>query len=67
MTSVAGGAGLTGGAITTTGTLSIATAGVTDAMLANPYSGVGACAAGKVVTALARNAAPTCRPQARAR
>ena len=99
MTSVASGAGLTGGPITTSGTLSIAAAGVTnsmlanpaltvnagsgltgggsvslggsttlsiagagvtDAMLADPYAGVGTCAAGNVVTALARNAAPTC-------
>ena len=60
VTSVASGTGLTGGPITTTGTLSIANAGVTDAMLANPYSGVATCAAGKVVTALTRNAAPTC-------
>src|SRR5208282_56687 len=37
-----------------------AAAGVTDAILASPYSGVGACAAGAVVTALARNGAPTC-------
>jgi len=35
VTSVGSGAGLTGGPITTTGTLSIATAGVTNAMLAN--------------------------------
>lgn len=35
VTSVASGAGLTGGPITTSGTLSIATAGVTNAMLAN--------------------------------
>jgi Chaperone of endosialidase len=34
--SVASGAGLTGGPITSTGTLSIANAGVTNAMLANP-------------------------------
>jgi hypothetical protein len=60
VTSVGSGAGLTGGPITSTGSLSIATAGVTDAMLANSYSGTGACAAGQVVTTLARNAAPTC-------
>jgi hypothetical protein len=36
VTSVGSGAGLTGGPITTSGTLSIATAGVTNAMLANP-------------------------------
>ncbi len=60
MTSVASGAGLKGGPITKTGTLSIATAGVTDAMLANAYSGVGTCAAGKVVSALTRDAVPTC-------
>lgn len=33
---------------------------VTDAQLANAYSGVGACAAGSVATTLTRNAAPTC-------
>ncbi|HMD84424.1 MAG TPA: hypothetical protein VKO18_06950 [Terriglobia bacterium] len=60
VTSVGSGSGLTGGPITSTGTLSIATAGVTDAMLANPYSGVGTCASGKVVSALTRAAAPTC-------
>ena len=60
VTSVASGAGLTGGPITSTGTLSIASAGLTDAMLANAYSGVGSCATGKVVMALARNATPTC-------
>jgi hypothetical protein len=60
VTSVGSGAGLTGGPITTTGTLSIASGGVSDAMLANPYSGVGTCAAGKVVTGLGRNAAPSC-------
>jgi len=36
VTSVGSGAGLTGGPITTSGTLSIATGGVTNAMLANP-------------------------------
>ena len=36
VTSVASGAGLTGGPITSTGTLSIATGGVTNSMLANP-------------------------------
>jgi N-acetylneuraminic acid mutarotase len=36
VTSVGSGAGLTGGPITSSGTLSIANAGVTDAMLANP-------------------------------
>jgi hypothetical protein len=36
VTSVGSGAGLTGGPITTSGTLSIAPAGVTNAMLANP-------------------------------
>ncbi|MGO9274963.1 MAG: beta strand repeat-containing protein [Terriglobia bacterium] len=36
VTSVGSGAGLTGGPITTSGTLSIATAGVTNAMLLNP-------------------------------
>ena len=60
VTSVGSGAGLTGGPITTSGSLSIAAAGVTDAMLANAYSGVATCAAGTAVTTLARNAAPTC-------
>ena len=60
VTSVGSGAGLTGGPITSTGTLSIATAGVTDAMLANSYSGTGSCSSGMVVSALARNGAPTC-------
>ena len=41
-------------------TFPIPAGGVTDAMLANPYSGVGACAAGNVVMALTRNATPTC-------
>jgi hypothetical protein len=41
-------------------TFPIPAAGVTDAMLANPYSGVGACGTGKVVTTLTRNAAPSC-------
>jgi hypothetical protein len=60
VTSVGSGAGLTGGPIYTTGTLSIATGGVTDAMLANAYSGTGSCSSGQVVAALARNGAPTC-------
>jgi hypothetical protein len=38
VTSVASGAGLTGGPITGSGTLSIATGGVTNAMLANSYA-----------------------------
>lgn len=33
---------------------------VTDAMLANPYSGVGACGANTFASTLTRNAAPTC-------
>jgi hypothetical protein len=33
---------------------------ITDAQLANPYSGVGACTAGQFATALNRNAPPTC-------
>ncbi|HMD99572.1 MAG TPA: hypothetical protein VKM93_19865 [Terriglobia bacterium] len=60
VTSVGTGAGLTGGPIVTTGSLSIATSGVTDAMLANAYSGTGSCAAGRFVTTLSRAAAPTC-------
>jgi hypothetical protein len=60
VTSVGSGAGLTGGPITSTGILSIPTAGVTDAMLANPYSGTGTCGAGSFVTTLARSAAPNC-------
>jgi hypothetical protein len=59
VTSVGSGAGLTGGPITTTGTLSIKTGGVTNAMLANPsltvtagtgLSGGGAVALGSSVT-----------------
>jgi len=42
VTSVGSGAGLTGGPITGAGTLSIATAGVTNSMLANPSLTVGA-------------------------
>jgi hypothetical protein len=42
VTSVASGAGLTGGPITSSGTLSIAKGGVTNAMLANPSLGVSA-------------------------
>jgi hypothetical protein len=60
VTSVASGSGLTGGPITGSGTLSIPTAGVTDAMLASSYSGTGTCAVGQVVTGLTRNGAPTC-------
>jgi hypothetical protein len=41
-------------------TFPIPAGGVTDAMLANPYSGVGSCASGTAVTGLTRNAAPTC-------
>lgn len=59
VTSVASGAGLTGGPITKTGTLSIATAGVTNAMLQHPsltvtagsgLSGGGSVALGNSVT-----------------
>jgi hypothetical protein len=59
VTSVGSGAGLTGGPITGTGTLSIAAAGVTNAMLANPsltvtsgtdLTGGGAVALGNSVT-----------------
>ena len=60
VTSVGSGAGLSGGPITSSGTLSIASAGVTDAMLASSYSGTGACTVGQVVTGLNRNGAPTC-------
>ena len=42
VTSVASGAGLTGGPITGSGTLGIAPGGVTNAMLANPFVTVGA-------------------------
>ena len=52
VTSVASGAGLTGGPITTSGTLSIATGGVTNAMLQNPSltinSGTGLSGGGTV-------------------
>jgi hypothetical protein len=44
VTSVGSGAGLTGGPITTSGTLSIANAGVTNSMLANPALTVSASA-----------------------
>ena len=60
VTSVASGAGLTGGPITSKGTLSIATGGVTDTMLAGSYAGTGVCAANGVVTGLHRNAGPSC-------
>src|SRR5208283_4301357 len=59
VTSVATGAGLTGGPITTSGTISIPSAGVTNAMLANStinvtagsgLSGGGAVALGGTVT-----------------
>jgi hypothetical protein len=59
VTSVATGAGLTGGPVTTTGTISIPSAGVTNAMLANPsitvkagsgLSGGGTVALGGTVT-----------------
>ncbi len=59
VTSVASGAGLSGGPITSSGTLSIATGGVTNAMLANPsltitpgtdLTGGGAVALGGTVT-----------------
>ena len=60
VTSVGSGSGLTGGPITSTGTLSIPTSGVTDGMLANAYSGVGTCSVGQVVTGLTRNGAPSC-------
>lgn len=36
------------------------TGAVPDANIAGPYSGVGSCAASRSVTALTRNAAPTC-------
>ena len=59
VTSVASGAGLSGGPITSSGTLSVATGGVTNAMLANPsltitpgtdLTGGGAVALGGTVT-----------------
>jgi hypothetical protein len=66
VTSVAAGAGLAGGTITKTGTLSIATAGVTNAMLATPsitvtpgagLSGGGTVALGGTITL--SNSAPS--------
>src|SRR5208282_382686 len=60
VTSVGSGAGLAGGPITSKGTLSIAAAGVADAMLASAYSGTGSCAAGQFVVSLGRAAAPGC-------
>jgi hypothetical protein len=65
VTSVATGAGLTGGPITSTGTVSIATAGVTNTMLANNsitvVAGSGMSGGGKVAlggTVTVTNAAP---------
>jgi hypothetical protein len=52
--------GLTINNPTITGTLTLPAGSVTDADLANAYSGVGNCTAGEFVTALTRNAAPTC-------
>jgi hypothetical protein len=46
--------------ISATGATTIGAAKVTDADLANAYSGVGACAASKWASTLTRNAAPTC-------
>lgn len=43
-----------------TGTVTLPAGSITDAMLANAYSGVGTCTAGQFVNALNRNAAPTC-------
>jgi hypothetical protein len=66
VTSVGAGAGLTGGPITGSGTLSIAPAGVTNAMLASSYSGVGACGSKTWVVALNANAPPLCTQPAAA-
>lgn len=50
--------------LTVTATITLPAASITDANLANAYSGVGACAAGSVATTLTRNAAPTCSTMA---
>jgi hypothetical protein len=60
VTSVATGAGLTGGPITTSGTIAISNGGVSDTNLADSYSGTGPCPSNAFVTGLSRNAPPIC-------
>ena len=52
VTSVGSGAGLTGGPITTSGTLNIAAAGVANSMFANPSLTVGVVAGGGFTAAV---------------
>lgn len=51
---------LTTANLTVTGTVTLPSGSITDAMLSNAYSGVGACSSNQFITALNRNAPPTC-------
>lgn len=51
---------LSGPNLTITGAVSLPNGVITDANLANAYSGVGTCTTGNFVSALNRNAGPTC-------
>lgn len=51
---------LSGPNLTITGAVSLPNGVITDANLANAYSGIGTCPGGNFVSALNRNAAPTC-------